>query len=347
MTALVIVGEAWEAAFATMTLRDVAGWLPESASILAPPELGRIAGPRPVATIGPPPGRFRGVAEIAADIRQRLADRPYQVVQAGASGPGEPARHRPPAERRHRHRRARGVDIWTADTGTGYFAALLAEPGHPGPPVWPDYGPGRPVFTVNTNDFGEPPPRRHDDYIILASGLLGPRMVLDSNPARGARVLVYDINPDQIAWCQFVLAHAAEHATLADLERVFRIRRPQAVIRATLPHEQGNAAAQAAWYQAHRRQLAALPDRVELRWLEADLLTSPAGLFARLQPDRSVFFMYLDIFVVWHVHDRPAWIVEFPALARSLEDEVRRRARAATFLPGPRSRVLQLHGPGG
>ena len=47
MTALVIVGEAWEAAFATMTLRDVAAWLPESASILAPPELGRIAGPGP------------------------------------------------------------------------------------------------------------------------------------------------------------------------------------------------------------------------------------------------------------------------------------------------------------
>jgi len=345
MTALVIVGEDWEAAFAAVTLRDVASWLPESARIFAPPELAHVTGPRPVLAIGQPPGRFRSLQEIVADVHRLLGNQPYLLVQAGAARPGEPPRHRPPARRRHRCRRAGAMDIWTADTGDGYFAALLAEPGDHRTPIWSAYGPGRSVFTVNTNDFCEPPPSRHDDYIILASGLLGLRMVLQGNPAPGARVLVYDINPDQLAWCQFLLAHAAEADTLAELERSFRACRPSVMIRAKLPHEQANAAAQAAWYEAHRHQLAVLPARLDLQWLEVDLLNRPADLLGRLRSERSVFFMYLDMFVVWHVHDRPAWIAEFPDLARSLEKEVRHRARAATFLPGPSSRVLQLHGP--
>ncbi len=345
MTALVIAGEAWEAAFAAATLREVASWLPESARIFVPPELAHITGPRPTLAIGRPPGRFRSLDEIVADVRRLLGNRPFLLVQAGAARPGELPRHRPPAERQHRRRRAGGMDIWTADTGDGYFAALPAEPGYQRAPVWPAYGPGRSVFTVNTNDFGEPPPSRHDDYVILASGLLGLRMVLHGDAAPGARVLVYDINPDQLAWCQFLLAHAAQAGTLAELERSFQADHPAVMIRATLPHEQANAAAQAAWYQAYRHQLAALPAKVDLHWLEVDLLNRPADLLGRLRPERSVFFMYLDMFVVWHVHDSPAWIVEFPDLARSLEKEVRHRVRAATFLPGPGSRVLQLHGP--
>jgi hypothetical protein len=339
MTALVIVGEAWEAPFAAATLRDAARRLPASATILVPPELAGIAGPRPVSGIGRPPGRFRGLDEIVADVRELLGSSRYRLVQAGAPGP---PRHRPPARRRHRHRQTGELDIWTADTGDGYFAALLAQPGSPRAPVWPMYGPGRPVFTVNTNDFNERPPGRHDDYVILGSGLLGLRMVVHGDPGPGARVLVYDINPDQLAWSRFVLARAGQAATLAELERSFQARHPRVVIRASLPHERDNAAAQAAWYQAHRRELAALPGRVNLRWLEVDLLNRPGNLLGMLRPDRSVFFTYLDLFVVWHMQDSPPWIVEFPGLARSLENEVRRRAAAATFQPGPGSRVLQL-----
>ena len=42
-------------------------------------------------------------------------------------------------------------------------------------------------------------------------------MVVEGDPAPGARVLIYDIKLDQLAWSRFVLAHATEAGTLASL----------------------------------------------------------------------------------------------------------------------------------
>jgi hypothetical protein len=210
--------------------------------------------------------------------------------------------------------------------------------------VWPAYGAGQPVFTRNTNDFDEAPVGPCDDYVILGSGLLGWRMVLDSDPRPGSRVLVYDINPDQLAWSRHVLAGAGTVPTLAELEGAFRAAHPDAAIRATLPHERANAEAQARWYAARRAALGELAGRVRVDHVLVDLLRTPSVLLDRLTPDRTVFFMYLDLFTVWQVADEPPWIVQLPGLARSLERAVRTRTAAAAFLPGPRSSTLQLAG---
>jgi hypothetical protein len=276
------------------------------------------------------------------DLRRRLGDRPHRIVPAGVIGDDPVPVHRPRTPRRHRCRRIGAVDVWTADTCDGYFATLMSGAAGPQAPVWPAYGPGQPVFTFNTNDFDERPPAAHDDYAILGSGLLGLRMVLESGPAASARVYVYDINPDQLAWCQFVLARCGRVGTLNALVRLFAASRPDVTVRDPLPHETANVARQADWYAANRHALAGLTGVVEFHWLVTDLLTRPADVLSVLRPDRSVYFMYLDLFVVWNTRSASPWIIQFPDHARSLEIEVRRLASSAAFLPGPHSRVLQL-----
>jgi hypothetical protein len=351
MSAVIIAGEVWELPPAARTLRALSGRDGTHRAVLVPPELGGLAElaqvpPYPqVGIVGEPPGRFRDYREIAADLARRYPG--VRIVAAGSDGSrgpdGAPV-HSPPYPRQHVRRRAGGLDVWTADTGDGYFRALTASAAAgPAPPVWAAYGAGRPVFTRNTNDFGELAPPAHDDYMILGSGLLGWRMVLESEPGPGARVFVYDINPGQLEWSRHVLREAARIPDLSRLEQAFAATWPYP-LRGPLPHERANAGAQARWYAAHHQDLGALARRVQVEYLLVDLLSSPAVLLSRLRPDRSAFFMYLDLFTVWHVGDSPPWIIELPGLARSLEREVRRASAAASFLPGPSSRTLQLDG---
>jgi hypothetical protein len=350
MSAVIIAGEAWELPLAARTLRALSERDENHRTVLVPPELGglaelaRVPHPR-VSIVGEPPGRFRDYREITADLAVRYPSTP--IVAAGTDGaPGQDSRpaHGPPCPRRHVRRRVGSLDLWTADTGDGYFRALMAAAAAgPAPPVWAAYGAGRPVFTRNTNDFDELPPPAHDDYVILGSGLLGWRMVLESEPGPGARVFVYDINPGQLEWSRHLLREAARIPDLSRLEQAFAATRPYP-LRGPLPHERANANAQARWYAAHHRHLGALARRVRVEHLLIDLLSNPSVLLGRLRRDRSAFFMYLDLFTVWHVDDSPPWIIELPGMARSLEREVRRLTAAASFLPGPSSRTLQLDG---
>jgi hypothetical protein len=349
--AVIVAGEAWELPMAQLTLDTLAGH-GAADEVLLPPELAglRSAAAAPAQTprirvIGVPPGRFRCYNDIVTDLARRRPD--ARIVAAGSNSAADPdcvPVHQPPRPRCHAHRRIGDLDVWTVDSGEGYFPALVTVGIAPARPVWTVYGEGRPVFTRNTNDFAEPAPLAHDDYVILGSGLLGWRMVLESDPSAGARVLVYDINPDQLAWSRHVLCRAAVESDLVRLERDFDAAHPAARRRPPMPHEQDNADAQARWYAEHHRELGSLAGRLQVEHVLVDLLNTPAGLLDRLRLERSAFFMYLDLFTVWQVADRPPWICEFPGLARSLEGEVSRRCAAATFLPGPGLHTLQLAG---
>ena len=167
-------------------------------------------------------------------------------------------------------------------------------------------------------------------------------MVVESNPRPGARVIVYDINPDQLAWSRYLVTQAGRHATLDDVERGFLAARPDVRSRATLEHERANAEAQARWYAANRRLVVGTAARVDVTFVTVDLLISPGSLLAWLRPDRTAFLMYLDLFAVWHVMADPPWIAHLPAVAAALEREVQRRVAEASFLPGPGSDRLQL-----
>jgi hypothetical protein len=348
MTATIVAGESWELAPARSTLKSLDGHRAAVDEVLVPPEFAalrrtRHGGCPPVTVVGNPPRRFRTREEILADLHRHRPDATVLAAGTAAGDPRLPPLHRPPRQRRHARRRAGELEIWTIDTGEEYFAGLAGEPLMAGDvPVWSAYGPGRPVFTRNTNDFAEVHPVRHDDYVVLGSGLLGWRMVLDSDPGADARVLVYDINPAQLAWSRHVIERADVDPRLDDLEHSFAERHPAQAQRQTLPHERLNADAQAHWYALNRTRLAVLRDRLCIEYAEIDLWSEPVRVLNALRVDRSVFFMYLDLFVVWHLDDAPPWIAEFPGLARSLQREVHARSARATFLPSAGSQTLQL-----
>jgi hypothetical protein len=199
------------------------------------------------------------------------------------------------------------------------------------------------VFTYNTNNFDEAPVEAHDDYVILASGLLGLRMIVDSKPSNGARIIVYDINSDQLRWLKFVLKVSGE---ISDFEKVierFRSQSHSASVRSVLPHESTNASCQAEWYRKNHYRLAELVPQVEWEFVECDVWTAPSVLLNRLRPGRKLFFMYLDLFMVWHVNDDCPWVENYANIAASLEDSVKERARGpVTFLPGKRSSAFQI-----
>jgi hypothetical protein len=375
-----IVGEKWEATFARATLTSLDSWLPEDAEVIVSAELASampIVSPRPYILIPSPPG-FQSYSEVRRRMLESL-ERTHQSVLLLAAGtlpaqtnPVEhlgathreervvewlpvtkeysktvihfrPPLHRPPAEPSHTIEQVGRLRVWKIDTGGHYFQALNPAVQGESKPVWAQYGSRRPVFTYNTNNFDEAPVEAHDDYVILASGLLGLRMIVDSQPSNGARIIVYDINSDQIRWLKFVLKVSGE---ISDFEKVierFRSEMYSASVRSLLPHESTNASRQAEWYRKNHYRLAELVPQVEWEFVECDVWTAPSVLFNRLRPGRKLFFMYLDLFMVWHVNDDSPWVENYANIAASLEDSVKERVRApVTFLPGERSNAFQI-----
>lgn len=377
-----ILGEAWEAPFARATARSLDRWLPEGARVIVPgPLAGEVAAAisRPCVELPGPPGfaefpelrRCAVAAGADGDLLllaagtlpsreqplERLgapwgSERAVEWLPRAGGGPETvlhfaPPPHAPPARPRHRRRREGRLEVVEVDGGAGYFqglTALLASPdAGPACALWRQYGLRRPVFTRNTNDFGEAPPPAHDDYCILGSGLLGLRMVVESRPAAGARVFVYDINPDQLDWIRTVLEAAGEVEELAAVEERLAARHPGVAVREVQPHEAANARRQAKWFRRHRGSLAALARELEWHFVVCDLLTDPAPLLARLAPSRSLFFMYLDLFMVWHLSGAAGRVEDHAGMAASCEQLLRSRAgERVTFLPGAASTGFQL-----
>jgi hypothetical protein len=377
-----IIGEEWEACFARVTARSLASWLPPGAEVFIPSELTSATGDLATHTthvvVAAEPG-FQGYAEIrervlgcARDARRGLlllaaGAVPYDeqpVVSLGSSygeqrafewhAPTEQSGptvlsfrrplHEPPALPRHNAERIGALKLWKVEGARRYFQALDRVVHTEGSPIWTQYGSHRPIFVYNTNEFDEERIDSHDEYVILASGLLGLRLVLESEPASGARVIVYDINPDQLKWFRFLLETCGHERRFEELLQTFRAAHPDISLRAVEPHETANAARQAEWYAQHREQMADLIRRLEWEFVECDLWTNPAPLFNRLKASRKLFFMYLDLFMIWHVDESSPWVENHADIAKSLEEAVRQRSGDdVTFLPGPRSARFQLH----
>ncbi len=375
-----IVGEEWEAGFARATARSFTRWLPADAEVCVAAELARTVAdvcPRRLRISAATRPGFQEYAEVRRRVLRdadggdgilllaagTLPIDDHPLERLGASwrqervvewhAPTEEAHpsvlrfqgppHCPPNRPRHTVERVGALDVWNIDGGRSYFQALTELNGAGGPPVWSQYGARRPVFAYNTNGFSEPPIAAHDEYIILGSGLLGLRMIAESGPDTGARVLVYDINPDQLLWIRFLLEASGEVAELEEVVEEFQSRYPAVIVRPVLAHEAANAFRQAAWYRRNRRRLAEIRSMLSWEFLECDLWTDPATLLNRVLPVRRLFFMYLDLFVVWHIADESSWVEKHSEMAVSLEEAIRRRAKGfVSFLPGPHSEVFQL-----
>ncbi len=80
-----VVGEAWEAHLAALTLDDAARWLPPGTDIVVPPELAGLAGRLPTITVGAPPHRFRPYQEIANGLRRDMAGTDLLLLAAGTT----------------------------------------------------------------------------------------------------------------------------------------------------------------------------------------------------------------------------------------------------------------------
>ena len=256
-----------------------------------------------------------------------------------------PPVHRPPVEPRHMVEPIGKLDFWTINSGNNYFQSLQKLSGVKSPPIWSQYGSKQPIFVYNTNEFDEElSVAAHDDYFILASGLLGLRMIVESRPSPAARCIVYDINPDQLKWIRFVLEKAG---TIGDFESVigeFSALTPSVSIRKPLPHELYNVRRQSEWYRKNHYQLAELASHLEWEFIECDLWTNPLVLLNKLRAFKRVFFMYLDLFMIWNVNDQKSWVENYAEIATSLEAVVLEQVgEEVTFLPGHRSKVFQMH----
>ena len=375
-----IIGERWEACFARRTAKSLITWLTEAADILVPWEYERFIGdicPQQHQVLAPAPPGFQSYRQVRERILTQIGrhqstlllfagtlpitDRPLESlgpafkedrVVEWIPGPVvgsqtllrfSRARHCPPADPRHEVIRVGTLDLWNVDTGADYFQALIEMAISNEPAIWPQYGCNRPVFVYNTNDFHEPTIAAHEDYFILGSGLLGLRMVVESQPRAGARVVAYDINPDQLLWIQFVLRHAGDIPELDRLIESFQSAYPSVLVRSVLPHEQENAYSQREWYRRRHRRIAEVAAQLEWEFVTCDLLTNPLPILNRIRPFRSLFFMYLDLFVVWHTDHELAWVECHAALAASLESVVSERVQGhVSFLPGPNSKSFQL-----
>jgi hypothetical protein len=376
-----IIGEEWEARFARETANSFANWLPMDAEVCVPSEFERtIAGygfrqlhvamaRRPgfqtyedvrqrvlqegvkdggllLLAAGTLPASRQPIERLGASCGQQRGVEWFAPTEGGLTSVlhFQPPLHRPPARPHHGVEKVGALDVWTVDGGDNYFQALAGLEGSGNSPVWAQYGRHHPVFVYNTNDFDEPPPPAHEEYFILGSGLLGLRMITESRPAAQARVVVYDINPDQLLWIKFVLQVCGEAQDLAEVVDIFREMHGACQVRQVLAHEASNAARQAAWYRYNRLRLADIGAALEWEFLDCDLWNDPGQLLRRVRPGRSLFFMYLDLFVIWRVCGEVPWVENHMGVALSLEEAVRSRAQApVTFLPGAQSVRFQLH----
>ncbi|HEX6715456.1 MAG TPA: hypothetical protein VF088_00010 [Pyrinomonadaceae bacterium] len=374
-----VIGETWEAAFVRVTLRSLPEWLPQDAQVCVLSEFKHCLDdhfPRSVRFVDATKPGFQ-TYEAMRERVLRVTDEGVLLLAAGALPVGtkpleylgasqtrervfewhaltenaaasvlhfQQPPHSPPAHPHHTVKRVGALDFWTIDGECNYFQGLTHLQQGDASPVWTQYGSHRPVFVYNTNEFNEPPIAAHDEYCILGSGLFGLRMVAESRPDRGARVVIYDINPDQLLWIKFVLEVCAEIAELEEVIEQFRAKHPSVTIRSVLAHERENASRQGDWYRQHSQQLHQLRSKLRWEFVECDLWNEPAVLLNRLNPTGSLFFMYLDLFVVWHTDNEPPWVEDHIGAARSLEGLIRARTRGTvTFLPGPDSTRFQLH----
>lgn len=221
---------------------------------------------------------------------------------------------------------------WLRDTGLGN---------------WISYGSGQPIFTHNTNRFDEAPPPKNDTYVVVASGLLGLKMIVESRPDPQARIVIFDINQHQLDWSQYVIAHAAKESDFTSLNAAFQAEHPELPIRQVLAHERANAEAQNAWYAAHHSDIAALGDH-PITWTRANLLNDPAPLLSQLSPVGRTFLMYLDIFLPWLHREGPPTVLDLHQLAAEFRAEVIDRTNSETnFLPRLVTHEIQLpdHSP--
>jgi hypothetical protein len=375
-----IVGEEWEAGFARATARSLAVWLPADAKVCVPAELERtVAGvcPGSLHIAAAARSGFQQYEEIRRRILQEAKYYDGLLLLAAGTLPGDdpplerlgapwrqerviewhPATkdssptilrfrqppHRPPPLPRHTVKRVGALNLWTIDGGSEYFQALLSLNGAGSPPIWSQYGARRPIFAYNTNDFSEPPISTHDEYFILGSGLLGLRLIAESRPAAGTRVVVYDINPDQLLWIKYVLEACREIAELEDVIRSFRTKYETVEVRPVLRHEDDNASLQAEWYRSNRQSLYEIGSALNWEFLECDLWNDPVNLLSRVRPVPRLFFMYLDLFMVWRIEEDLPWVENHAGAALSLENSVKTRAKGqVTFLPGDQSARFQL-----
>lgn len=372
---IAIAGEPWEAPFASATAASIARWAAPETAVWAPSEFAdALRGTACGATFVPP--RDDGFQTYSA-VRARVVDAanaPVLILAAGttaaravpverlgarscderrlewiAAGDGptilhfHPPPHQPPAAPAHSVRREGLLDVWEVRGARSYYAGLLSLDVGTLPPVFSSYGQGRPLFVYNTNRFDEPAVPPHQQYVILGSGLLGLRLVLESDPPPGARVIVYDINSGQLAWIRFLLANAGAAAELEDVVRSFSAACPGVGVRPVEPHERENAAAQAAWYRRHHERLAVLSHQVQWDFVVCDLLTAPRSLLDRIDPAMSTMFMYLDLFLIWRIDAERPRVEHHVDLAESLEELVRGAIRGSvTFVPGAASCRFQL-----
>ena len=368
--ALGIVGESWEVPFARSTLERLRYTSPAE-MILLPEELANAADETrlPVVPVPAPTEGFRSYSEIretllgaaprdvdgvlllaagafperkswitrlsAAYARDRVVEWIPAEPRFGASILHvRPPPHAPPARPAHRRRRFGRLDLWTVDNGDGYFSALLAEERRAQTPVYPQYGRGMRLFTYNTNRFRPVPLEPHDDYFIVASGLLGLRSILESHPRANARVVVYDIQEAALDWIRFLLAEAHGHAELPALIREFQRNHPSVAVREVLPHEESNAKRQREWYGENHAAISDLAKRLCWEFVPCDLLQSPRPLLERLRRGRATFLMHLDLFTVWHFRPRATWVEDHVGLVRSFTEAVRTRVGdPVTFYP--------------
>lgn len=370
-----IAGEAWESVFAAATGSTLAGWISPDVELWAPAEFsGALQGVRGAVHFVPPshpgfqsysdvrerllavagervlllaagvlPGKQQPIENLGSPLHQ---DRHVEWISTD-SGPTiihfhQPP-HRPPARPQHRATQEGALAFWEVDGGLSYYSGLLSLEHRRSAPVFRPYGRGVPLFAYNTNRFDEPGVGAHEQYVILASGLLGLRLVMESHPPQGARVIVYDINPDQIAWIQFLLDRAGMIADFEEVLHRFTAAHPSIAVRQVQPHEKHNAASQVEWYAQNHLRLSGIAQHLRWEFVVCDLLTEPLTLIEKLDPLRSTMLMYLDVFLIWNIETDSPWIEHHIGMARSLEALLRDTIfRPVSFVPGERSCRFQF-----
>lgn len=369
VTAL-LTGEAWESIPAAFSAHGLASLHPKT-RVLAPDYFGRhLAAVSGLDIVTVPMGEgFRPLPQVMELLVDAVGREPWWRLPAGAlpSADNPPAAdiapalpgeipppfaltlpwHEPPATRNHVMSSHGPLAVWTLDTGTGYFAGLATCRDAFCPPLtqWRQYGSNAAVFVFNTSPFESPLAAPMERYVILGSGFIGLRAVTDSSPHNGAEVVVYDINPGQLAWTRHVLAGAATHSDIGSLIESFRHLHPDQMIRQVLPHETANARAQADWYANARPNLAAVAERLVWRFEQVDLWANPRPLLQLLTPPvRHTFFLYLDLFQPWIIDGAIPWVADMPDLARGLEAVVRGAAGGeVTFWPPLGEKRVHIH----
>lgn len=373
---IAIIGEAWEATFARETACSLSRWMPREAELVIPAEF--VAAMKGIVNssvhiLQPEVSGFQSYANVRNRVCHAIpdkilmisagvlpaTDRPIEclgtayceprIVEWIGSGFGNttlhfsPPVHSPLVQPKHRVRQIGTLNVWEVTGGDQYFQALMLLEESGAPPVWKNYGPGKPVFVYNTNDFDEPLISAHECYVVLASGLLGLRLVVESNPLPGAKVIVYDINPNQLAWTKHVLLHAGDINSLKELIKDFHAEHPGLEIRPLQPHEEANAQKQEDWYHRNHRGIASIARGLRWEFLECDLLAQPGPLLRKLNDQHSTCVMYLDLFVVWHIDGETPWVEHHVGMARSFEKLlVDRMGGHVSFVPGPDSKRFQV-----